>query len=116
MKKDFIYVESGNSIIRVDLSEIIFIEKDGRKAIIVTADNEIVWYRTMEQLKEAVDDRFIACHRSYLINMDKIVKMEEQNIWLEGGFNIVFGRESFRKAMRIFRNYINTEKNCKNND
>ena len=46
--------------------------------------------------------------------MDKIIKMENQNIWLEGGFNIIYGRESFRKAMRIFRDYITAKNNCKN--
>lgn len=116
MEKKHIFIETGNAIIRVDLSQIIYIEKVGRKALVVTENGVITWYRTMDQLKTVTDERFMKCHRSYLINMDKIVKMESQNIWLEGGFHIIFGRESFRKAMHIFREYICSEKTSKNID
>ena len=116
MRKEYVYVKTGRSITRVDMDAIIYIEKDDREAILVTADEEIRWYCTMKQMKELVDDRFIKCHRSYLVNMDKIIKMEHQNIWLEGGYNIIFGRESFRKAMKIFSDYISAKNNRKNDD
>lgn len=106
MEKKYIFIESDNAIIRVDMSHIIYIEKIGRKALVVTEKGVITWYRTMDQLRDVTDERFMKCHRSYLINMDKIVKMENQNIWLEDGFHIIFGRESFRKAMHAFREYI----------
>lgn len=116
MEKKYIFIETGNAIIRVDLSQVIYIEKVGREALVVTEKGVITWYRTMAQLREVTDDRFIKCHRSYLINMDKIVKMENQTICLEGGFSIIFGRESFRKATHIFREYIGLEKTSENDD
>ena len=116
MRKEYVYVKTGKSIIRVNLDEIIYVEKEGREAILVTEKEEIRWYCTMDRMKELVDERFITCHRSYLVNMDKIIRMENQNIWLEGGFNIIFGRESFRKAMRFFRDYVSAKNNCKKDD
>ena len=116
MRKEFFYVETARTVIRVDMDDIIYIEKDDREAIMVLGDREIRWYCTMKCMKQMVDERFITCHRSYLINMDKIIRMENQNIWLEGGFNIIFGRESFRKALRIFHDYLSAKNNCKNND
>ena len=114
MRKEFVYVKTGRAVIRVNMDEIIYIEKEGREAVIVTENGKIRWYCTMKNMKSLVDERFITYHRSYLVNMDKIIKMENQNIWLEGGFNIIYGRESFRKAMRIFRDYITAKNNCKN--
>ncbi len=116
MKEKYIYIENGNTITRIALSDVIYIEKHGRQAVVTTENEELIWCRTMEQLKEAVDERFICCHRSYVINMDKIEKMEDQTIWLEGGFKVFYGRESFRKALRAFRDYISLEKSNKNDD
>ena len=116
MSKKNVIIEKANSIIKLELEEIIYIEKVGRKALVVTENEKITWYRTVEQLKDAVDEIFLSCHRSYLLNMDKIVRMEDQAIWMEGGHVVFFGRESYRKALRIFREYIDSEKNKENDD
>jgi len=91
---------------RVNLDEIIYIEKDLKKISIHTYGREVSFYGKMHQIEEYLDSRFLVCHRSYLFNMDKIVHMGNQTLELETGARIHLGRESFRKARRVFEQYI----------
>lgn len=102
----YIPVETAKEICRVYLDEILYIEKKRRQAILITESGQIVFYCDMAFLKKYVDERFLACHRSYLFNMDKIQRMADQTIYLEGGFRVFLGRESFRRGRKIFSAYI----------
>lgn len=106
-----IIIDTATTIVKLALSDIIFIEKLGRQAIIVTDKEEIILYKTMDQLRQIFkDERFLKCHRSYIINMDRIERMDARKIWLSGGYDLEFGRESYRRARNIFLGYIEAKR------
>ena len=86
----YIPVKTAKEIRRVYLDEILYIEKRRRQ----------------DFLKQYVDERFLDCHRSYLFNMDKILRMADQTVYMEGGFRVFLGRECFRRGRKIFGEYI----------
>ena len=83
-----------------------YIEKRRRQAILITESGKTVFYCNMDFLKQYVDERFLDCHRSYLFNMDKILRMADQTVYMEGGFRVFLGRECFRRGRKIFGEYI----------
>lgn len=108
--RKYLLVKTKKETRKVYLDEIIFIEKDLRRAIVITDDKEIVFYSDMEKIKQDVDERFLDCHRSYLFNMDKIVCMTNQTVYMEQGHQVPLGRESFRRGRRIFNQHLAKEK------
>ena len=102
----YIPVETAKETRRVCLDEILYIEKKKRQAVLITESGKTVFYCNMAFLKRYVDERFLDCHRSYLFNMDKILRMADQTVYMEGGFRVFLGRECFRRGLKIFGEYI----------
>ena len=96
----------------VRLENIIYMEKALRKIVLHTdvADGngykDIEFYGQFRDVIPSLDRRFMHCHRSYIINMDKIVWMAQNTIYLETNTGIYMGRETYRKAYREFHEYL----------
>ena len=74
-----------------------------KKVFLNTGDMEYPFYDTLDQLEERLTGRFLRCHRSYLVNRNKISKVYlSQNILtLEGGEEIPLSR-SYKPAVKQF--------------
>ncbi|MGN0704161.1 MAG: LytTR family transcriptional regulator DNA-binding domain-containing protein [Lentihominibacter sp.] len=100
-KKDGIYA--------LPVSRILYFEKAQRKICIHTqieSLGNIEAYSRFEDIMPFLDERFMFCHRSYIFNMDKIVMMREQTVYLENGEDIYLGRDSYGRAVKTFREYL----------
>ena len=108
MEKLVVIKRSGVHVI--DPENIRFFEKSLRKIIVHTKDGDIEYYGRFKELEGKLDDRFMCCHRSYIINMDAIVVMYEGGLYIEGNSSVFFGRDKFRKAKKIFVEYLHRKK------
>lgn len=98
-----------NGIYVVYVNDILYLEKNLRKVCIHTqteAVGNIDIYSSFEEIMMYLDDRFMYCHRSYIFNMDKIVILADQMVYIEGNECIYLGRDSFSKARKIFAAYL----------
>jgi two-component system LytT family response regulator len=75
IKKDLM-IKQHNEYSFVPLEEIIFIEKAGRKSVIHTLNKKIEFNEALTNLEEILDSRFVASHRSYIINLEYLSKIE----------------------------------------
>lgn len=66
----------------------------------------IEFYGKMEDVMRRLDERFLYCHRSYIINMDKVVVMTDNTIYLEDRADIYMGKETFARASRGVKEYF----------
>lgn len=113
MAGKYVPIETKKLTGRVYLDEVLYVEKDLRKTILVTENEKITLYCAMEFIKAYTDDRFLDCHRSYLFNMDKIKQMTEQTVVMENGDSIPLGRDCFRAGRKVYRNYLYEKKTKK---
>jgi len=95
-----------NYVIFVPLKEIFFIERLGRKSILHTGDEEYVTNDSLAKLHEQLDIHFIYCHRSYIINIDFLEKIEQRG----QGFIVHFKNN---KTVKISKNMVNDLKEFK---
>lgn len=75
-----IYVKNDGRYIRVPYEAILYIENTGDYVKIQTAQQTFVVYTTMKSLEEKLGAQFLRVHRSYIVNLDKIVDIEESNL------------------------------------
>ncbi len=85
----------------VDYEQIIFFEAREKKIFLVTQTKEFAFYDTLDQLIEKLPDYFIRCHRSFVVNANKIERIQSgQNLLiLKSGDNLPISR-SYKKAVK----------------
>lgn len=69
-------IKSNNTFIYLVFDDILFIEKEGRKTILHTEKDRFETLESLQELEERLPDFFYKSHRSYLVNLRKIEKIE----------------------------------------
>ena len=81
---DFIFVKSNSKLVKINCTDICFIEALKDYVVINTIDTRYTIHSTMKdiELKMGAID-FIRIHRSFIVRLDKIVSIEYPNLTLE---------------------------------
>ena len=114
MARKYVPIETKRETGRIYLDEIIYIEKNLRKTILITDSRKVTIYCGMNAIKQHMDGRFLNCHRSYLFNMDRINRMAGQTIYMDKGYRVTLGRDCFRQGRKLYRDYLCKKKSTKN--
>lgn len=74
-------IKSDNRVISVDYNNILFFETSStiHKIIMYCENRQIEFYGQMTKLMDKLDERFIRCHTSYIINKNKIAEVDKKN-------------------------------------
>lgn len=101
---DVFVAENRDGRWRIPYEEILFFEAKDKRIYLNTEDQEISFSGTIGMLEESLPDYFLRCHRSFIINRKKAVKMipRENMIELYGHFSIPVSR-SYRHVMKELR-------------
>ncbi len=81
-------------------SSIFYIESRGRLAHIHRGDNVITVYERLDDLEKKLDDRFVRCHQSYLVNLDRVTAMGAES------FELGCVEDDKQVVLRISRNHL----------
>ncbi len=116
-------VKNQHGIFVFQVEDIVYMEKNLRKICLYvrvldsSKYEQIEFYGRFEEVVPQLDDRFMHCHRSYIINMDEIVWMRGCEIFVMPDIRIHMGKDAYGRARRIFREYLSKkypEKTLKN--
>ncbi len=71
----------GGRKVSVDYDDIFFFETSGNihKVILHAKDRQVEFSGTMKELAGALDDNFVRCHRSFLVNKNNISEIDVKN-------------------------------------
>lgn len=79
-----LFVKSNSRIIRIDIDDILYVEAKGDYAIFKTEQKGYIVHTTFKNVEERLDpDKFVKVHRSYIVNIDKVVDIEENNLLIK---------------------------------
>lgn len=78
-----IAVRQGTAVRRIPFSEIRYLEVQNRKIYLHTAGETISFYRSLEDLEFVLPDVFLKCHRSYIVNLSRVISYDKQDIRLD---------------------------------
>jgi DNA-binding LytR/AlgR family response regulator len=75
------YVRSNSKSLRVPFDSVLYIEAMADYVIIQTEDCKYIVHYTMKGIQDKLPvDRFVRVHRSYIVNMDKIHAIDNQEV------------------------------------
>lgn len=91
-QKKTLPVSFRNQTAFVPLDDILFVESKLRKVIIHTAAETFETYATLGEMTETLPASFVRCHKSFLVNMDAIRKLETDKLVMTSGESIPIGQ------------------------
>ena len=85
----------------VPLAQIYYFEAREKRIYVRLKKQELAFYETMEHLTERLPDYFVRCHRSFIVNRQRIrrVMLSKSLIELEQGIQLPLSR-SYKPAFK----------------
>jgi DNA-binding LytR/AlgR family response regulator len=80
-KVSSIFLKVNSRLVNINLSDILWIECKGDYAVFKTEDQSFIIHSTMKNIEQKLSSsQFLKVHRSFIINLDKIVDIEDSNL------------------------------------
>jgi len=101
-----IYVKSDYKIVRIDINSIRYIEAMSEYLRIACDDRPkpVIVLLSMKKIEEHLSSaHFMRIHRSYIINLNKIIEVKKNHVVLEGDVSMPIG-DNYKDS---FMNYLN---------
>ena len=79
--KNYFFARINNQLIRIDWDDILFLQAMGDYVVIVTPGKKMPVHSTLKALEKKIpENRFTRVRRSYIVQVSKIVNLEENSI------------------------------------
>ncbi|MDF2840443.1 MAG: two component transcriptional regulator, LytTR family [Clostridia bacterium] len=73
-----------DNIIKLKYNDIFYFEKHLRKITVYSEKGEFSFYESMDKLLQRLDlEQFVRCHNSFLVNKTKILRLENDSIYIQ---------------------------------
>ena len=100
-----IIIKNKKGSYRIAYKDILYAESKARVVNIYDKDGEVIsFYSKLEDFFQSLqDERFLRCHKSFVVNMDYILKIEQKYICINNNINIPI---SSRNVLEIKEKYF----------
>ena len=79
----FIFIKSGKQLLKLDLTQVLYLEGYREYIKIHTETREILYYNRMKQTTEVFPSNFIRVHNSFIVNLKRIDRIEDNSIIIQ---------------------------------
>lgn len=98
--------EDKGRLITIRTRDIYYIESELRVAHIYTVDTSYTTYMTLDEIQNKLKSNFLRCHRSFIVNSDKVKKFSRQGFVLFNDKYVPISRSKSKEISDNVRNYI----------
>lgn len=103
--QSYLSLPIGRAEKQVLLEDILYVESHERQCLIHTGAETLSPYIRLDELEAMADDRFLRCHRSYLINMDRTEGFVQDGFLMTDGTHIPIKRDKRMAMKQTFEQY-----------
>lgn len=101
-----IVIKLDNEIHTIFYKDIKHIESFGKKINIYTPKGVISFNSKLDEVEAKINDkRFLRCHKSFLVNMDYILSVEEYSFILQDNSEVPIKQREFSNMKKIYYSY-----------
>ena len=79
----------------------------GHNVYIYTKNREIRIYQKLTDLVDLLPDYFHQCHKSYIVNLEYVVRLERTLLYMKDGRMVPVSRTHQAETKEIYENYVN---------
>ncbi|MBR3553885.1 MAG: response regulator transcription factor [Clostridia bacterium] len=100
-----VILKKGNKQQTVYTQEIMYIEADGKRSLLHTADEVLDFNYLLSEMERlfAPSNSFVRVHRSYMVNLSYVSSFDAKSLTLRGGITLPLKNKNFRA---IYRDYL----------
>lgn len=82
--KKYIFIKVDTRFVKLNLDDILYLEANGDYVVFKTMNKGYIVHTTMKKINDKLpDNKFIKVHRSYIVNIDKIVDIEDTTLLID---------------------------------
>lgn len=104
--ENYIPVNTRKETAKVNIKEVFYIETELRIVNIHTGSRVYRFYGKLDDVVRFLNGSFHRCHKSCIINLDKIVRMENGIFYFLGGMTLRVGQNSYRHTRIHYKKYL----------
>ena len=105
-KAQEIVIQKGTDINVMSPATLLYVESQARIIHIVTDEEKLETYDTIDHFSYQLDKRFIQCHKSYVINMERVKKFCGNSFLMENDAYIPISQSRRKSVREEFLKYI----------
>lgn len=102
----YLVFSSKGVVSKLNIKSIYYIESDLRKIIVHTANTSVESYGKLDLLLPMLDRSFLHCHKSYIVNMDYVEKLDDKEFLLSNGIAVKISPRRYKESKEGFIRYI----------
>ena len=101
-KEPFLTVKIKQSHHRIPVNDILFLERNLRETFIYTKSETYTVRDKLNILQQQLPDFFVCCHRSFLVNLHAVSRLQHTEITLTTGQQIPVSRAHYEDVKKSF--------------
>lgn len=105
LEEDFLVIENAYTTVKVPFQSVEYVMTDEPHRLqLVTEDQLIQFYGTLREI-EQLDERLVRCHKSYVVNKEKLqaIDVKQQQLVLKSGKVIPVSRRLIKSMKALLR-------------
>lgn len=112
-KQNRICIKNGDSYTTIMHNEILYIESNDKKIFIYTMQNTVLaCYAKLDKIESDLNsNRFIRCHKSYIVNMDYVEKVSSNLFFLKKNHVVSIKQKNYTAIRKKYIEYISNKLN-----
>ena len=105
-EENFIPVITRKEATRADTRDVLYIETELRIVNIYTESRIYRFYGKLDDVMKYLNGNFYRCHKSCVINLEKILRMEDGTFYFSGGVTLRVGQNSYRQTRNHYIRFL----------
>ncbi len=105
-KQTGIVLHKNGNIYIISSPSLIYAEGHGRMIRVITDNESLESYEKLSDFSYHLDGRFIQCHKSYLINMERVKKFQGDSFVMDNGDVVPISQSRRKEAREKFLDFI----------
>lgn len=100
------FIKLNNNRTIINANDIYYIKKDGMKLVFCTNEDNYETYSSFSKFKDCLPDNFVRCHKSYIVNVNNVKKLNfsENILELKNNCSCTIGAKYKTNFMEVFKN------------
>lgn len=105
-KANGIVIQQGSGIRILTPQSLLYVESHGRILKVTTDEESLETYDKITHLSYQLDKRFLQCHKSYLVNMERVKRYCGDGFQMANGYFVPISQSKRKEVREHFLNYM----------
>ncbi len=102
----YLLVKTAGGHRKIPVSDILYVENNGRKVILHTQTEALEFYERMNHLEEVLGDGFYRCHRGYLVSFAAISGYDNTSITVGTDDRIYLAKQKYGEFVKLYCKFL----------